>query len=104
MSEPVHILVVRAGGLPWALPMASVEQTFDLRSQVARRVGAVDVVRFRGTVLELVNLAERLGQDPGTPAAAVVVWAAGRRRAFAVDELVGPAPARATPDAWAGEW
>ena len=89
MSESVHILVVRAGGLPWALPMNSVEQTFDLRSQLARRVGALDVVRFRGTVLELINLAERLGQDPGSPTAAVVVWAAGRRRAFAVEELVG---------------
>ena len=89
MSESVHILVVRAGGLPWALPMNSVEQTFDLRSQVSRRVGTTQVVRFRGTVIELVNLADRLGQDPGSPAAAVVVWAAGRRRAFAVDELVG---------------
>jgi chemotaxis protein CheC len=89
MSESVHILVVRAGGLPWALPMNSVEQTFDLRSQVSRQVGDQHVVRFRGTVIELVNLAERLGQDPGSPAAAVVVWAAGRRRAFAVDELVG---------------
>ena len=46
-------------------------------------------MRFRGTVIELVNLAERVGLDPGSPAAAVVVWAAGRRRAFAVDELVG---------------
>jgi chemotaxis protein CheC len=89
MPEPVHILVVRAGGVRWALPMASVEQTFDLRSQLSRRVGALDVVRFRETVLELVNLAERLGQEPGAPTAAVVVWAAGRRRAFAVDELVG---------------
>jgi chemotaxis protein CheC len=28
MSESIHVLVVRAGGLSWALPMGSVEQTF----------------------------------------------------------------------------
>jgi len=90
MPEPVHLLVVRAAGLMWALPMASVEQTFDLRSHSARRVGTAEVVRFRGQVLELVNVAERLGlTSDQEPSAAVVVWASGRRRAFAVEELVG---------------
>jgi chemotaxis protein CheC len=89
MSEPVHLLVVRAGSLAWGLPMAAVEQTFDLRKQRSRMVGAVQVVRFRGQILEVVTLAQRLGLEHDTPSAAVVVWAAGRRRAFAVDELVG---------------
>ncbi|MGO9973019.1 MAG: chemotaxis protein CheC [Solirubrobacteraceae bacterium] len=90
MPEPIHLLVVRAAGLTWALPMASVEQTFDLRSHSARRVGTAEVVRFRGQVLELVNVAERLGlTSDREPSAAVVVWASGRRRAFAVEELVG---------------
>jgi chemotaxis protein CheC len=89
MSDPVHVLVVRAGGLPWALPMAAVEQTFDLRAHTARRVGALDVVCFREQVLELVDLANRLDLSREQPTAAVVVWAAGRRRAFAVEALVG---------------
>jgi chemotaxis protein CheC len=89
MPDLVHLLVVRAGGLSWALPMAAVEQTFDLRAQTARQVGNIDVVCFRGQVLELVDVAERIGLTHEEPTAAVVVWASGRRRAFAVGELVG---------------
>jgi chemotaxis protein CheC len=89
MSEQIHLLVVRAGGLAWALPMAAVEQTFDLRDHAPRRVGQAEFVRFRGQILEVINLAERLYLNSENPSAAVVVWAAGRRRAFAVDELVG---------------
>jgi chemotaxis protein CheC len=89
MPEQVHLLVVRAGGLPWALPMDAVEQTFDLRAHSSHRIGSTDVVCFREHVIELIDLAERIGVETGNPGAAVVVWAAGRRRAFAVDELVG---------------
>lgn len=89
MSEPLHVLVVRAGGLAWALPMAAVEQTFDLRVHRARRVGDAQVVCFRDHVIDLVDLADRLHLTHDEPKSAVVVWAAGRRRAFAVDELVG---------------
>ena len=89
MPEEVHVLVVRSGGVPWALPMAAVEQTFDLKAQVTRGVGEARVVCFRDQVLELVNLAERLGVEGQRCTAAVLVWAAGRRRAFAVEELVG---------------
>ncbi len=89
MSDPIHLLVVRAGGLAWALPMTAVEQAFDLRQHHPYRVDNVEVVRFRDQILELLNLAERLGFSSENPAAAVVVWASGRRRAFAVDELVG---------------
>lgn len=89
MPEPVLLLLVRVGGLSWALPMAAVEQTFDLRSHPAHRVGNTDVVCFRGRTLELVYLADRLGLTGETPSAAVVVWASGRRRAFAVEALIG---------------
>jgi chemotaxis protein CheC len=89
MPDPVHVLVVRAGGAAWALPMAAVEQTFDLRAHTARCVGASQVVCFRGQVLELIDVADRLDLDHERPTKAVVVWAAGRRRAFAVEELVG---------------
>ena len=89
MAEEVHVLVVRSGGTAWALPMAAVEQTFDLGAQVMRRVGGAPVVCFRGQVLELIDLAERLGVSGEPCRAAVLVWASGRRRAFAVEELVG---------------
>jgi chemotaxis protein CheC len=89
MTEQVHLLAVRAGGLAWALPMAAVEQTFDLGTQVPHRIGDVEAVIFRGQILELVDLAARLGLGAEEHSAAVVVWAAGRRRAFAVQELVG---------------
>ncbi len=89
MPDQVHLLVVRAGGLAWALPMPAVEQTFDLREHVPHRAGNTEVVRFRGAILELVNLAERLWLEGDHPSAAVVVWASGRRRAFAVEQLVG---------------
>ena len=89
MPDQVHLLVVRAGGLAWALPMASVEQTFDLREHAPHRAGNAEVVRFRGQILELVNLAQRLWLEGDEPSAAVVVWASGRRRAFAVEQLVG---------------
>jgi chemotaxis protein CheC len=89
MSDQVHLLVVRVGGLGWALPMAAVEQTFDLRRYVVRRAGDGDIVNFRGRVIELIDLGERLQLEHEQPTAAVVVWAAGRRRALAVEELVG---------------
>ncbi|MGA2011978.1 MAG: chemotaxis protein CheC [Solirubrobacteraceae bacterium] len=89
MPDLVHVLVVRAGGLAWALPMEAVEQTFDLRGYETHRVGNADVVCFRGQVLEVLDLAERLALSSETSTAAVVAWASGRRRAFAVERLVG---------------
>lgn len=88
MSDQVHLLVVKAGGLSWALPMASTEQAFHLKDQEVRNVGDLRVVRFRDEVLELVDLAERLGLDPGPRPSAVVMWGAGKRFALLVDELV----------------
>ncbi|MGH2861566.1 MAG: chemotaxis protein CheC [Solirubrobacteraceae bacterium] len=88
VSEPVHLLVVKAGGLSWALPMSSTEQAFHLRDHEVRQVGDLRVVRFREDVLELVDLAQRLGLEPGERPSAVVMWGAGKRFALLVDELV----------------
>ena len=88
MSEPIHVLVVRAGGLAWALPMSSVEQAFNLAEHEVRHVGEMRVVRYRDEVLELIDLAERLNLEVGEPQSAVVTWTSGRRFAITVDELV----------------
>ncbi len=89
MSDQVHVLVVRVGGLAWALPMTAVEQTFNLAQHTSRGVGDGRVVDFRGQVIELIDLGERLQVEHEPATAAVVVWASGRRRAFAVEQLVG---------------
>jgi chemotaxis protein CheC len=88
VSEPVHVLVVRAGGLAWALPMASVEQAFHLRDHEVRHVGDLRVVRFRDEVLELIDVAAKLDLETDDPMSAVVVWGSGRRFAVIVEELV----------------
>lgn len=88
MSELIHVLVVRAGGLAWALPMQSVEQAFNLADNEVRNVGDMRVVRYRDEVLELIDLAEKLELESHDPPAAVVTWASGRRFALVVDELV----------------
>lgn len=90
MSDSIHVLVVRAAGLSWALPMGSVEQTFAFADRPVHDVAGVRVVVFRGDVLEVVDVAERLGFGARPDlVAGVVVWAGGRRRVFAVDEPVG---------------
>lgn len=88
MPDQMHVLIVRSGGLPWALPMETVEQAFDLRDHELRHVGELEVVRFRDEVLELTDLAQRLELESEGPRSAVVVWASGRRRALAVEALL----------------
>jgi chemotaxis protein CheC len=68
--------------------MPSIEQAFHLKDHEIRHVGELKVVRFREEVLELVDLAERLGLEPGERPSAVVAWGAGKRYALLVDELV----------------
>ncbi|HSD03032.1 MAG TPA: chemotaxis protein CheC [Gaiellales bacterium] len=90
MSNSIHVLVVRAEGLPWALPMDSVEQTLAFTDRRVHDVAGTPVLVFRGDALEVIDVAERLGfGDGGQRVAGVVVWAGGRRRVFAVDELIG---------------
>lgn len=83
-----QLLVIRAASRSWALPVANVEQVFELGSCQVHNVGETKVVEFRGQTLELINLAQHLGLEAGEPQAAVAIWAAGRPLALAVDELV----------------
>jgi chemotaxis protein CheC len=90
MSDSIHVLVVRAAGLPWALPMDSVEQTLTFADRRVHDVAGTPVIVFRNDALEVIDLAERLGLGADREHVfGVVVWAGGRRRVFAVDELVG---------------
>lgn len=91
MSERIHVLLVRAASYLWALPMGNVEETFDMSERRVHLVGAQRCLVFRGNVVELHCLAGALGLEAGEhdEDAALIVWAGGRRRAFAVEELVG---------------
>ncbi len=83
-----QLLVIRAAGRSWALPVANVEQVFELGSCEVRHAGESEVVEFHDKTLELISLAQRLGLEAGDPQSAVAIWAAGRPLALAVDELV----------------
>jgi hypothetical protein len=90
MSESIHVLVVRAAGLSWALPMGRVEQTFAFRDRRVHNLAGAEVVVFRGDALQVVRIAAPLGfAGDGPLVAGVVVWAGARRRVVDVDELVG---------------
>ena len=65
MSDHVHVLVVRAAGLSWALPMDNVEQTFAMRGRRIHDVAGVPLLIFRGQSLEVLDLASALGQPCG---------------------------------------
>jgi chemotaxis protein histidine kinase CheA len=70
--------------------MGSVEQTFAFGERQVHAVAGKEVVVFRDDALEVIRIAARLGFAADGPlGAGVVVRAGGRRRAFAVDELVG---------------
>jgi chemotaxis protein CheC len=87
----MRVLTVRVGGQPYALPLDSVEMTFDLEGASKRGIGSGErVVLYRGQTLPLHDLCELLALDVQAPArAGIVIWAGGRRRVFGVDELVG---------------
>jgi chemotaxis protein CheC len=86
-----RVLTVKVGGRPYALPLESVEMTFDLDGASKRGIGRGDrVVLYRGQTLPLHDLAELLDTpEHPAPKAGVVIWAGGRRRVFGVDDLVG---------------
>lgn len=84
-----HLLIVKAGAGLWALPMEAVEQTFRLDSVRRCRAGSATLVHYRGTTLELHDLAAALGEPTGENGFGVVLWAGGQRRVFSVDTLVG---------------
>ncbi len=61
MSEPVHVLVVKARGMLWALPIDNVDQTLELTGRSVHQVGGVPMVMFRDSALEVVDIADVLG-------------------------------------------
>lgn len=90
MPESLHVLVVQVGGVPWAIPMDSVEQAFELSRHTIHDLPGSRLVVFRGDALEVIDTASRLGvAADGQPTAAAIVWAGARRRAFGVDRLIG---------------
>ncbi len=91
MADRIHVLLIRAAGYLWALPMGNVEETFDMTERRVHVVGATRCIVFRGNVVELHCLAEAMGMQASESDhdAALIVWAGGRRRAFAVEALVG---------------
>ncbi len=90
MPESLHVLVVQVGGEQWALPMDSVEQAFELSRHTIHDLPGSRLVVFRGDALEVIDTASRLGvTGEGEPAAAAIVWAGARRRAFGVEKLIG---------------
>ncbi len=56
MSKTVHVLLVRADGLLWALPVDSVDQTLELAGRSMHDVAGVPMVMFRDSALEVVDL------------------------------------------------
>jgi chemotaxis protein CheC len=89
MADLAHLLVVRAAGALWGLPMEAVEQTFDLGSMRVHQIGSGRCVVHRDRALEVVDLAGVLGYGEEPRQAGVIVWAAGRRHVFAIDEPIG---------------
>jgi hypothetical protein len=90
LSNTVHVLLVRADGLLWALPIDSVDQTLELAGRSVHHVAGVPMVMFRDSALEVIDVSAVVsGATPTDRRSAVSVWAGGRRRVFAVDELVG---------------
>lgn len=85
-------LVVRAGGEPFALPMAAVQTVLTVRPETIRSGEAGELVMVEGQPVDLVRLSALLGlpaaeRPRGLP---VVVVRSGRRRlAVAVDGFVG---------------
>ena len=61
MSEPVHVLVVKAGGMLWAVPIDNVDQTLELTGRSVHQVAGVPMVMFRDSALEVVDIADVLG-------------------------------------------
>ncbi len=52
MSHPVHVLVVRAACLSWAIPMDSVEQAFESGSRRVHDVAGSRMIVFRERALD----------------------------------------------------
>jgi len=82
--------LVESVGLPFAIPLAQVERTLDLREQTVRSVAGSPMLVLRDAALPLVDLATALGYPSGGRAShAVIVRSRKHRLALALDHLVG---------------
>ncbi len=96
----VPALFFESAGERLAVPSADVEEA--VRAGEVERVGAAEVVRFRGEVLPLARPARIFGwEDAGAPRFLVVVRSGARSVAVAADRLLDqrPATVRALPAA-----
>ncbi|MFC8923829.1 chemotaxis protein CheA [Cellulosimicrobium sp. NPDC057127] len=84
-------LVVGAGDRRVAIPLEAVTRLERIRTDTIERVGAREVLQYRGALLPLVRLDQLLGAGGGLPADeidVVVYTRAGRSIAMAVTEIV----------------
>ena len=67
-------LLLKAGGQPLAVPLASVQEIISLGEHEAQNVGGKPVINLRGEILSALDLSELLGwgKSPSCPVAAVV--------------------------------
>lgn len=89
-----RVLLVKAHGETFAIPLADVSQIVRIEPQAIERVGGVPSIRLEQQVLPVVRLGERLhlSQPTDVPARflpVVVVQAGEQQVAFVVDELLG---------------
>lgn len=85
------VIVVRAGGQKYALPVHGVVEALRLDPQRVRMAGTREFLSLRSATLPLVSLAAALGSnDPGTSGNRYVVVVASARNRFGlvVDQLI----------------
>jgi two-component system, chemotaxis family, sensor kinase CheA len=81
-------LRVSIGGEQYAIPLTHVAEAIELEGAVVRNRDA-EMVQVRGELIPLVRLGRMLQIGGGGETAAVIAELGGRRRALAVDELIG---------------
>ncbi|WP_069388089.1 chemotaxis protein CheA, partial [Cellulosimicrobium cellulans] len=90
-SRTEQTLVVGAGDRRVAIPLAAVTRLERIKADTIERVGAREVLQYRGALLPLVRLDQLLGASTGFPADeldVVVYTRGGRSIAMAVTEIV----------------
>ena len=88
-----RVLLVRAGDQTFAVPLAAILQILRLEPESLAQVGEDTLLRLQGEVYPFARLSSLLGRGSAAPAAGgrvpvLIVAAAGRKIAWAVDELL----------------
>ncbi len=68
-----RVLIVRAGGLRWAIPEAAVERTMSSAEAGIRTIDGVDQIDWEGGLLPLLSFATAAGVDPSGGESVVIV-------------------------------